>query len=117
MVSFGALYDAANNLPDGNLKISDVVMYLIPIGDRLDRAGLIAPNDDFGGRSVLAGYFPSITKQELQVALSSIGNPRSENVLTVLTDPEEVQLPLGNLEEEPEQPSVLQMRLAFDNPY
>ena len=77
MVSFGSLYDAAKNSPDGNLNISDVVMYLIPIGDRLGKGGLIAPNDDFGGRSVLAGYFPSITKQELEVALSSIGNDRS----------------------------------------
>ena len=69
MISFQALYETGGRSPTRHPKISDVVLHLIPIGDRLDCGGFIAPNDDFGGRSVLAGCFPRITREELQVPL------------------------------------------------
>ena len=95
------------------IPITEFTLYLFAIGDRLHRGGLIASNDDFGGRVVRANYFPSISKHELQIVLSTVGDPKSDETITALDEPSEYELKLAIVSAEPDQPPIIKTRVAF----
>ena len=93
--------------------ITEIALYLVPLGDRLHKGGLITSSDQFGGRVIRAGYFPAITKEELQVLLSSVKESSSEWI-EVLEEPIEHELKVGS--STMKSPLVMRTRLSFSSP-